>query len=385
MGPLHDVRVVVLAGMGPVPFASMLLADLGAEVVRIARPENRQARLLEQAAALPPEHDLVNRGVRSVPVDLKSPEGREQVLALCELADVFIEGFRPGVVERLGLGPEALHGRNPALVMARLTGYGQDGPMAHSAGHDINYVAQSGVLHALGGWGSAPMPPINLLGDYAGGGAVAALGIVSAVFEARASGRGQVVDAAMVDGVALLTTKIQGLRAAGLHSDDPGSNYLDGNAPFYGTYRCADGRYLAVGCLEADFYVEFVSRLGVDLSDWPEQGDQEQWPRLRELIGQAVESRTMAEWAQVFEGTDACVTPVLTFDEAAAHPHNRERDTFVEVEGALHPAPAPRFSRTGSRAPATPGGLGEESVEVVLKEWTTPPPVTAERSATIAE
>jgi alpha-methylacyl-CoA racemase len=372
MGPLHDVRVVVLAGMGPVPFASMLLADLGADVVRIARPVGRQPRLLEQAAALPPERDLVNRGVRSVAVDLKSSVGIEQVLSLCESADVFIEGFRPGVVERLGLGPEALQARNPTLVVARLTGYGQDGPMARTAGHDINYVAQSGALHALGNSGSAPMPPINLLGDYAGGGAVAALGIVSAVIEARGSGHGQVIDAAMVDGVALLTTKIQGLRAAGLHSDDPGSNYLDGDAPFYATYRCADGRYLAVGALETDFYTEFVSRLGVDHSSWPEQSDKAQWPRLRRLIAEAVASRTMAEWAEVYAGTDACVTPVLTFDEAADHPHNRERDLYVEVDGALHPSPAPRFSRTGSRPPATPPIVGHESVETLLKKWSCP-------------
>lgn len=369
MGPLHGVRVVVLAGMGPVPFASMLLADLGADVVRIARPPSREARLLEQAAALKPKHDLVNRGVRSVAVDLKSPEGLEQVLSLCQAADVLIEGFRPGVVERLGLGPDAVRGRNPALVVARLTGFGQGGPMARTAGHDINYVAQSGTLHALGGSGSAPMPPINLLGDYAGGGAVAALGIVSAVLEARCSGVGQVVDAAMVDGVALLTTKIQGLRAAGLHSDDPGSNYLDGDAPFYGTYRCADGRYLAVGALESDFYAEFVSRLGVDISEWPEQSDKTQWPRLRELIAEAIETRTMPEWAEVYAGTDACVTPVLTFDEAAKDPHNRERGLYVEVDGALHPSPAPRFSRTRSRPPTTPTMVGDESAETLLKEW----------------
>jgi alpha-methylacyl-CoA racemase len=213
------------------------------------------------------------------------------------------------------------------------------------------------------------MPPINLLGDYAGGGAVAALGIVSAVLEARGSGVGQVVDAAMVDGVALLTTKIQGLRAGGLHSDDPGSNYLDGDAPFYGTYRCADGRYLAVGALESDFYAEFVSRLDVDLSEWPEQSDQTQWPRLRQLIAQAIAHRTMAEWTEVYAGTDACVTPVLTFDEAARDPHNRERDLYVEVDGALHPAPAPRFSRTRSRPPTTPSKVGDESVETLLKEW----------------
>jgi len=372
--PLHDVRVVVLAGMGPVPFASMLLADLGADVVRIARPPGRKGRRLAQGAALEAEHDLVNRGVRSVAVDLKTSEGIEQVLTLCESADVLIEGFRPGVVERLGLGPDVLRGRNQALVVARLSGYGQEGPMARIAGHDINYVAQSGTLYALGASGSAPMPPINLLGDYAGGGVVAAFGIVSAVLEARGSGHGQVVDTAMVDGVALLTTKIQGLRAAGLHSDVPGSNYLDGGAPFYATYPCADGRHLAVGALEGDFYAEFVSRLDVDLSDWPDQNDQSQWPRLRELIADAVAARTMAEWALVYEGTDACVTPVLTFAEAAQHPHNRERGLYREVDGALHPAPAPRFSRSGTRQPRYPQPVGDLRVEAVLSEWVLPHP-----------
>jgi alpha-methylacyl-CoA racemase len=369
MGPLNGVRVLVLAGMGPVPFASMVLADLGADVVRIARPPSRQARLLEQAAALSPEHDLVNRGVRSVAVDLKTAEGVEQVLSLCASADVFMEGFRPGVVERLGLGPDVVQAHNPALVVARLTGYGQDGPLARTAGHDINYVAQSGILHALARAGSAPMPPINVLGDYAGGGTVAALGVVAAVLEARTSGVGQVVDAAMVDGVAMLTAKIQGLRAARLHSDDPGSNYLDGGAPFYGTYQCADGRYLVVGALESDFYREFVSRLGVDLCDWPDQGDKAQWPRLRELIAQAVAARTMADWAEVYAGTDACVTPVFTFEEAAADPHNRQRGLYVEIDGALHPAPAPRFSRTGSRPPATPEPVGAVPVEALLDQW----------------
>ncbi|MTB88957.1 CoA transferase [Aeromicrobium senzhongii] len=369
-GPLRDLKIVVLAGMGPVPFASMLLADLGADVVRITRPPKRAARTLAQASALGPEHDLVNRGVRSVAVDLKSPEGVDQVLALAEVADALVEGFRPGVVERLGLGPDVLHARNPTLVVARLTGYGQDGPLSQAAGHDINYVAQTGLLHALGSDDAAPMPPINLLGDYAGGGAMAALGILAAVLDARSSGRGQVVDAAMVDGVAVLTAKIQGLRAAGLYRDEPGSNYLDGAAPFYATYECADGRHLAVGALEDDFYAEFVARLGVDVSDWPAQNDESQWPRLRELIAAALRTRTMAQWAEVYEGTDACVTPVLSFAEAATHPHNRERDLFVTVDGALHPAPAPRFGRSGTRTPATPTGVEVDGPGAVLADWT---------------
>jgi alpha-methylacyl-CoA racemase len=369
MGPLRGVRVVVLAGMGPVPFASMLLADLGADVVRVTRPSSRPARALDSAGVLPPEHDLVNRGVRSVVVDLKSPEGVDYVLALCECADALIEGFRPGVVERLGLGPDVLLARRASLVVARITGYGQSGPLARTAGHDINYVAQSGTLSALGRFQAAPMPPINLLGDYAGGGVVAALGIVSALLEARQSGQGQVVDAAMVDGVALLTTKIQGLRSAGLYSDLPGSNYLDGCAPFYATYRCADGRYLAVGALERDFYEEFVSRLGVDRSAWPDQNDQSQWPRLRDLITEAIAGRSMTEWAAIYASTDACVTPVLTFDEAAADTHNRHRGLYADVDGAMHPAPAPRFSRTAPRPPEAPTPAGTVSVKTVIEEW----------------
>lgn len=373
-GPLRDVRVVVLAGMGPVPFASMLLADLGADVVRIARPAGREARQLEQVDALGHEHDLVNRGVQSVALDLKSPEGVATVLELVRRADVFIEGFRPGVVERLGIGPDVLLEHNPRLVVARLTGYGQDGPLSRSAGHDINYLAQSGALHAFADAETAPRPPINILGDYAGGGLVAALGIVSAVLDARGSGRGQVLDAAMLDGVALLTTKIQGLRAAGLFSDIPGSNYLDGAAPFYGTYRCADGRYLALGALEGDFYQEFVKRLGVDVTGWPEQNDRGQWPRLRTLIAETIASRPLAEWTEIYEGTDACVTPVLTFDEAAEHAHNQARGLYVEIDGALHPAPAPRFQKSGARVPSPPGPVLEGHAETVVQRWTADPP-----------
>lgn len=373
-GPLHDVRVVVLAGMGPVPFTSMVLADLGADVVRVTRPPDRQARRLAQAEALAPKHDLVNRGVRSVQVDLKSPSGVECVLSLCSAADVMLEGFRPGVAARLGLDDEVMRERNAALVIAHLTGYGQSGPLADTAGHDINYVAQSGALHAFGSPDAAPRPPVNILGDYAGGGLVAALGVVAAVLEARSSGRGQSIDAAMVDGVALLTAKLQGLRAAGLLGDEPGTSYLDGASPSYTTYRCADGRYVAVGALEADFYQEFIARLGVDTTDWPAQNDQTQWPRLRELIAAAIAQRPMTEWAAIYDGTDACVTPVLTFDEAAAHPHNAQRGLYERVGDAVHPAPAPRFTRTGSRRPSTPESSDDLAAQDVLKEWSGPRP-----------
>jgi alpha-methylacyl-CoA racemase len=367
-GPLSGVRVVSLAGMGPTPFAGMLLADLGADVVRVTRPANRAGRALGQTEGMVAEHDLANRGVESVAVDLKDPAGVASVLDLVAEAEVFIEGYRPGVAERLGLGPEQVQGRNPAIVYARLTGYGQDGPLAHSAGHDINYVAQSGALHAMARAGEAPRPPINLLGDYAGGGLLAAFGIVSAVLEARSSGRGQVIDAAMIDGVALLTAKLQGLRAAGRYSDEPGTNYLDSGAPFYDTYRCADGGYLAVGALEPSFYECFLERLGVDTTDWPDQDDRSSWPRLRALISAAIDTRSRDEWAVVYEGTDACVTPVLTFDEAAKHPHNMGRGLYEMVEGTSHPAPAPRFSRTPGRAPSTPPEALRD-IQEVIADW----------------
>lgn len=367
-GPLEGVRVVVLAGMGPVPFTAMLLADMGAHVVRVARPANRPARALTQTDGLREEHDLVNRGVDTVAVDLKDPDGAESLWYLLERADVFIEGYRPGVAERLGFGPEAVLDRNPGLVYARLTGYGQTGPLAQRAGHDINYVAQSGALHAMAAPGEAPRPPVNILGDYAGGATVAAFGIACALFDARSSGHGQVLDAAMLDGVAMLTTKLQGLRAAGLYSDDPGTNWLDGGAPFYGTYRCSDGRYVAVGALESEFYREFVTRLGVDLTMWPDQNDRAQWPRLRQLIGEAFRTRPRDEWTEIYEGTDACVTPVLTFDEAAEHPHNAQRQVFQRVDGALHPSPAPRLSRTPTRPVRNPQP-GPVAMREIAESW----------------
>jgi alpha-methylacyl-CoA racemase len=383
-GPLAGLRVLVLAGMGPTPFASMLLADMGAHVVRISRPANRPGRVLSQVDAVRPEHDIANRGVDTIPVDLKSDAGRASIHSLADHADVFLEGFRPGVAERLGLGPETLLDRNPRLVYARLTGYGQTGPLSQEAGHDINYVAQSGVLHALRREGEAPHPPINLLGDYAGGGMFAAFGIVCAVLEARSSGRGQVIDAAMIDGVAMLSARIQGLRAAGVYGDEPGTNYLDSGAPFYDTYKCADGRYVAVGALEPDFYAEFIKSLGINTSDWPDQQDVSQWPRLRQLIADAIVTRSRDEWAQTYEGTDACVTPVLNFDEAAAHPHNANRQLFQDLAGVLHPAPAPRFSRTGAGPPRVPAP-DDADIQHTLGTWKAAslkmPPQTIERTS----
>ncbi|MFF1919769.1 CaiB/BaiF CoA transferase family protein [Streptomyces sp. NPDC058221] len=367
-GPLAGIRVVVLAGMGPTPYASMLLADMGAQVVRVARPAARPARALAQTQNMDPGHDIANRGVDTVEVDLKSDQGRAAVLDLVAQADVFVEGFRPGVTERLGLGPDELLRHRPSLVYARLTGYGQSGPLSQTAGHDINYVAQSGVLQALGREGGSPMPPINLLGDYAGGGTFAAFGIVCAVLEAKSSGNGQVIDAAMVDGVAALTARIQGLRASGMYSDEAGTNYLDGGAPFYDTYLCADGRYLAVGALEGDFYAEFLKHLGVDSDDWPGQQDRAQWPRLRGLIAGVIRTRSRDAWAETYYGTDACVTPVLDFDEAAVHPHNAYRGLYTELGDVLHPAPVPRFSRTPAREPDVPTGA-RTGVAELINAW----------------
>lgn len=363
-GPLDGTRVLVLAGMGPVPYLSMLLADMGADVVRVERPSAGADRAIGQVAGLTPERDVVNRGVDSILLDLKDPAGRECVRRLARAAEVFVEGFRPGVAERLGVGPDELLAVNPRLVYARLTGYGQSGPSAHEAGHDINYVARSGALHAMARRGERPRPPVNLLGDYAGGGALGAFGVVCALLAARQSGIGQVLDIAMVDGVAALTAKLQGLRAAGLYADEPGTNYLDSGAPFYDTYACADGRYIAVGALEPTFYQQFISRLGVDTRDWPDQEDRDEWPRLGSLIAGAIRRRTRDEWEHTFHGTDACVSAVLTFDEAAADPHNAARGLYRDIEAVLHPAPAPRFSATPPRAPSTPSSNASTVSEI---------------------
>lgn len=365
---LSGIRAVVLEGMGPTPFIAMLLADMGAEVVRVTRPAQHAGREIGQTKGLPPHRDVVNRHTMSVEANLKSPDGVDDVLRLMEVADVFIEGLRPGVVERLGIGPEVALGRNPALVYARVTGYGQSGPLAGSVGHDINYVARSGVLHALGHPGEKPRTPINLLGDFAGGGAIGAFGIVSALVAAQRTGCGQVVDVAMVDGTALLSSRMQGLRAAGLFSDVPGTNHIDSGAPFYDTYETADGRCIAVGALEDDFYAAFLDGLSTDTSAWPDRHDPDGWPRLRECIASVIRTRTMDEWTERFAGTDGCVSPVLTFDEAAVDPHNAARDVFVDVDGVLQPAPSPRLSRTPSRRPGY-SMTDETDVTTLAARW----------------
>jgi len=361
-GPLRGVKVVELAGLGPTPYAGMLLSDMGADVVRVDRP----------GVARPqdgPEYALA-RGRRSIVVDLKQPEGVETVLALVERADALIEGFRPGVTERLGLGPETCLARNPALVYWRMTGWGADGPLSHTAGHDLNYLSLTGALTLLQrGPGQPPATPPGLIADFAGGGLMLAFGTVCAVLEARRSGAGQVIDSAMVDGVASLTTLVHAMAAQGrLTMDAPGSNFCDGGSPYYNSYETADGRYLAVAATEHQFYALLVERLGLVLAQLPDRDDPANWPGLTKLFADAFRTRTRDEWMAVFDGTDACVTPVLTFAEAREHPHNVARGTFVEAFGVVQPAPAPRLSRTPASIAGPPPRPGEHSREI-LTDW----------------
>ena len=355
MTPLHGIRVVELAGLAPGPFGCMMLADLGADVVRVDRPG---------PATAPP--GALDRGRRTVTLDLKAPAGVADLLALAARADVLVEGFRPGVAERLGFGPPACAEVNPRLVYARMTGWGQDGPLAARAGHDIDYIAVAGALDPLGRPGERPHAPLNLLGDFAGGGMLLAVGVLAALLERERSGRGQVVDAAMVDGSALLTGFLHGLVGAGRWPGGRGENLLDGGAPFYDTYRTADGGHMAVGALEPGFYAELLDGLGLTGSPLPEQYDEAGWPRLRAAFTERFAARTRDEWSAVFAGRDACVAPVLTPAEAPEHPHNRARGTFVEVGGQIQPAPAPRFGRTPAAEPEAPSAT---TVAAVLAGW----------------
>jgi alpha-methylacyl-CoA racemase len=361
-GPLSGVRVIELAGIGPGPFAAMMLADMGADVVRVDRATDVRPELFGT-----PHPDLLNRGRRSVAVDLKTPGGRQVVLDLVAKADVLIEGFRPGVTERLGLGPRECLKVNPRLVYGRMTGWGQDGPKAPYAGHDIDYLALTGALHAIGRPDERPVPPVNLVGDFGGGGMMLAFGVVCALFDVRAGGAGQVIDAAIVDGVPLLSTMVYALRHMGMWQDRRGVNLFDGGAPFYDTYECADGRYLAVGALEPKFYDELVNRTGFPLSpdDVHDRADPSNWPALRRAWARLFRSRTRDEWAELLEHTDACVAPVLDWQEAPRHPHMAARQVFVEHAGVTQPAPAPRFSRTPGSIRRPPPHPGEHTDEVL--------------------
>ncbi|WP_210408115.1 CaiB/BaiF CoA-transferase family protein [Allokutzneria sp. NRRL B-24872] len=358
-GPLSGIRVVELAGLGPAPFCGMLLADLGAEVVRVDRPGG--GAMLPRNAT-----DVLGRGRREVVVDLKHERGAEVVLRLAEKADVLIEGFRPGVAERLGIGPEHCMARNPKLVYGRMTGWGQDGPLAPAAGHDIGYVAITGALHAFGRADGPPQVPMNLVGDFGGGAMYLAVGVLSAVIQAGRTGQGQVVDAAIVDGTAHLSAMIYGLVASGGWQDRRGVNLLDTGAPFYDVYETSDGGHMAVGALEPQFYAEFVRLLAPD--GLPDRGDPANWPELRRRIAEIFASRTRDEWAKVFEGTDACVSPVLGLTEAAEHPHNKARGVFVAPGGVVQPAPAPRFSGTPAPPVGVPAAAGSHT-RAVLSEW----------------
>lgn len=362
-GPLSGVRVVELAGIGPGPFAAMLLADLGADVVRVDRPDG-------PGLGIDPARDVTNRNKRSVVVDLKAPDGAARVLDLAERADVLIEGYRPGVAERLGVGPADCHARNPRLVYGRMTGWGQDGPLADRAGHDASYIAVTGTLGMIGRPGEPPALPANLLGDYAGGSLYLVVGVLAALHHARATGTGQVVDAAIVDGTAHLSAMIHGMLAAGAWQDRRAANLLDGGCPYYGTYETADGKYMAVGALEPRFYAEFLRLLDLDGLAGAHH-DPARWPELRERVAARFKSGTRAEWTARFEGTDACVAPVLSLREAPDHPHLAARATFTEHDGLVQPAPAPRFSATPTRVrtgPALPGTGAED----VARDWDLP-------------
>jgi len=359
-GPLTGLRVVELAGLGPAPYACMLLAELGADVVRVDRPGGG-------SLIVAPEKDALNRSRPSVAVDLKSPGGRDVLLRLIDGADVLVEGLRPGVLERLGVGPDEALARNPRLVFARMTGWGQDGPLAQRAGHDINYLGLTGALHAIGP-ADRPVPPLNIGADFGGGSMFLIVGILAALFERGTSGRGQVVDAAMVDGASSLVTMVYGMLGAGLWRDRRAANLLDGGAPFYDTYACADGGHVAVGALEPQFYAALLEGLGLADALPGAQYDVAHWPEHRRRFTEAFASRTRDEWAAAFEGTDACVTPVLGLEEAPGHPHLAARGTFVEQDGTALPAPAPRFSRTPGAVRGAARRPGADT-RAVLSDW----------------
>lgn len=358
-GPLEGLKVIEMAGLGPTPFCAMLFADMGAQVLRISRPDTPP----------PAATDVTARGRPSLSLDLRSPEGASTALALAERADVLIEGFRPGVMERLGLGPEVCLERNPRLVYGRMTGWGQHGPLAHAAGHDINYIALSGALHAIGRVRDGPVPPLNYVGDFGGGAMLLAFGVLSALHERQRSGRGQVIDAAMTDGAALLSAMMYGFRAEGRISTQRGENLLDGGAPFYDTYACADGRHVAIGAIEPQFYATLRELCGIHDAAFDAQMDATRWPLQKLRMADVFRTRTRDEWCVLLEGTDACFAPVLDWDEAPRHPHNQARATFVMTGGVVQPAPAPRFSRT-------PAGVPQAAVardaQDILREWALP-------------
>jgi len=364
MGPLKGIKVVEFAALGPAPMGAMLLADLGAEVLRIERKTTVNGR--PTADLFDPKIDILNRSRRVVALDMKKPEAIETALRLIEQADVLIEGFRPGVMERLGVGPEVCLARNPRLVYGRMTGWGQTGTLAHAAGHDINYLSLSGALHAIGEKGGKPVAPLNLVADCGGGAMLLAMGVLAGVISARNTGRGQVVDAAMTDGAAVLMSMMYTLKAMGQWTQERGSNLLDGGAHFYDTYQCSDGKWLSVGAIEPQFYALLLEKTGIDDPAFKAQWDRSQWPELKEKLAAVLVTQSRDAWCAIFEGTDACVAPVLDMDEAPTHPHNLSRSTFIDVAGVTQPAPAPRFSGTPAGQPTAPQPDGDAQV---LTDW----------------
>ena len=360
-GPLSGIRVLEFESIGPAPFAGMLLADMGADVLVVDRPATTDLGLKRERW-----YDVMMRGKRSVTLDLKSATAKEAALVLAAKADALIEGMRPGVMERLGLGPEEVLKKNPKLVYGRMTGWGQDGPLAPRAGHDINYIALAGVLHAFGRKGEAPVPPLNLIGDFGGGGMLLGFGVACALLEAARSGRGQVVDAAMVEGASLLAAMFAGFLKAGTWSEQRGENILDTGAPWYNVYETKDGKYVSIGSIETRFFDELISRL--ELRDVPPQHDRARWPQMHSLFASTFKSKTRDEWCKAFEGSDACFAPVLSWSEARRNAHNKARQSFLEVSGVEQPAPAPRFSRTPGAVRRAPPERGEGGL-AALEDW----------------
>lgn len=356
MGPLHGIRVVEFAGIGPGPFAAMLLSDMGAEIIRIDRKGGRT----------PHKTEVTYRGRQAVALDMKKPQAVEAALKLVDRADALIEGFRPGVMERLGVGPDVCLARNPRLVYGRMTGWGQTGPLADAAGHDINYIALTGALHAIGNRGGKPVPPLNLAGDFGGGALYLAFGVVCGLLEAKSSGKGQVIDAAMTDGAASLMTMFYGMTAMGLWKDERGANMLDSGAHFYDTYETKDGKYVAIGSIEPQFYRELLEKTGIADAAFAAQMDRNAWPALKEKLIAVIRTKTRDEWDRIMLGSDVCYAPVLSLAEASKHPHNVARKTFIEVDGVTQPAPAPRFSRT---APEVQGPPQSANNEAALAKW----------------
>ena len=364
-GPLSGYRIIEIAGIGPGPFAAMMLADMGAEVIRVERAQSVRGQAPDGA-----HWDVLLRGRRNVAIDLKNPDGVEALLLLVEHADALIEGFRPGVMERLGIGPDACIARNPKLVFGRMTGWGQDGPYAASAGHDINYISLAGALAHFSRAGEAPVPPLNMVGDFGGGGMFLAYGVVCALLEAQKSGKGQVVDSAMVDGSAVLMSMFWAMKNIGIFDENkPGTNLLDTGAHFYDVFECSDGKYVSIGSIEPQFYALLLEKTGLaDEPAFAKQMDASHWPALKIKLADVMRTKTSAQWCKIMEGTDVCFAPVLTMSEAAKHPHNVARQTFIEVDGVTQPAPAPRFSRTATALPTAPAHAGQHS-RAVLADW----------------